>query len=81
MYKSHNNLTLPKEHRVIIMKTLIICFSYHHKNTEKIASALAKILDAEVKAPAEVDPNRLGGYDLLGFWFRYFFWKKLQRPA
>jgi flavodoxin len=49
------------------MKTLIICFSYHHKNTEKIASALAKILIAEVKTPAEVDPKALGDYDLLGF--------------
>ena len=49
------------------MKTLIICFSYHHKNTEKIASALAKTLDAEVKAPAETDPNGLSGYDLVGF--------------
>ena len=52
---------------VTIMKTLIICFSYHHKNTEKIASVFAKTLEAEVKAPAQVDPNALGGYDLLGF--------------
>ncbi len=52
---------------VTIMKTLIICFSYHHKNTEKIASVFAKTLEAEVKAPAQVDPNTLGDYDLLGF--------------
>ncbi len=51
---------------VTIMKTLIICFSYHHKNTEKIASVFAKTLEAEVKSPAQVDPNTLGGYDLLG---------------
>ena len=49
-----------------IMKTLIICFSYHHKNTEKIASVFAKTLEAEVKSPAQVDPNMLGGFDLLG---------------
>jgi flavodoxin len=49
------------------MKTLIICFSYHHKNTEKIASALAKTLGAEVKAPSEVDLNGLSDYDLVGF--------------
>jgi flavodoxin len=49
------------------MKTLIICFSYHHKNTEKIASVFAKTLDAQVKAPAEVDPNGLSDFDLIGF--------------
>jgi flavodoxin len=49
------------------MKTLIICFSYHHKNTEKIASVLAKTLDAEVKTPSDADPNELSGYDLVGF--------------
>ena len=52
---------------VTIMKTLIICFSYHHKNTEKIASVFAKTLDAEVKTPSEVDPNGLSDYDLIGF--------------
>ena len=52
---------------VKIMKTLIICFSYHHKNTEKIASIFSKILDAEVKTPVEVDPNRLSDYNLIGF--------------
>ena len=49
------------------MKTLIICYSYHHKNTEKIASVFAKTLDAEVKTPLEVDPNGLSDYDLVGF--------------
>jgi flavodoxin len=49
------------------MKTLVICFSYHHNNTAKVASVFAKTLDAEVKAPAEVDPNGLSEYDLVGF--------------
>jgi flavodoxin len=49
------------------MKTLIICFSYHHKNTEKIASIFAKTLIAEVKTPTEVDPTGLNNYDLIGF--------------
>jgi flavodoxin len=49
------------------MKTLIICFSYHHKNTEKIASVFAKTLEAEVKSPAQIDSSTLGGYDLIGF--------------
>jgi flavodoxin len=49
------------------MKTLIICFSYHHKNTEKIASALANALEAEVKPPKDVDTTSLSGFDLVGF--------------
>jgi flavodoxin len=52
---------------VTIMKTLIICFSYHHKNTEKIASVFAKTLNAEIKTPSEVDHTALSEYDLVGF--------------
>ena len=52
---------------VTIMKTFMVCFSYHHKNTEKIASVFAKTLDAEVKMPGEVDPQGLSEYDLVGF--------------
>lgn len=49
------------------MKTMIICFSYHHKNTEKIASVFAKTLDAEVKTPMQIDSNSLLDNDLIGF--------------
>ncbi len=49
------------------MKTLIICFSYHHNNTHKVASAIASILGAEVKTPTETQAASLAGYDLLGF--------------
>jgi flavodoxin len=49
------------------VRALIVCFSYHHKNTLKIAAAIANILDAPVKAPSEVDPNNLADYDLVGF--------------
>src|SRR5665647_1985738 len=49
------------------MKTFIVCFSYHHKNTEKIASVFAKTLDAEVKMPGEVSPQGFSEYDLVGF--------------
>jgi len=49
------------------MKTLVICFSYHHKNTAKIALAIAGPLNAEIKTPQEIDPNGLSEYDLLGF--------------
>jgi flavodoxin len=48
------------------MKTLIVYFSYHHKNTEKIASVFAKTLEAEIKTSAEADPNMLLDYDLVG---------------
>jgi flavodoxin len=49
------------------MKTLVICFSYHHKNTAKIALAIAGPLKAEIKTPSEVDPNGLSEFDLIGF--------------
>jgi len=51
----------------MIMRALIILYSYHHKNTEKVAKAMAKILDAEVKTPKDVDPEDLKDYDLIGF--------------
>ena len=60
------------------MKTLIICFSYHHQNTEKIASVFAKTLGAEVKAPSEVSPNELCNYDLVGFGSGIYFGKHHQ---
>ena len=49
------------------MKSLIICFSYHQKNTEKIAKACDKVLDAEIKTPVQIDPIELQDYDLVGF--------------
>jgi flavodoxin len=49
------------------MKNLIILFSYHHKNTEKIANTIAAALDAEVKTPDQVTPYSIADYDLVGF--------------
>jgi flavodoxin len=49
------------------LKSLVIVFSYHHKNTEKIAKAVARALGADVKTPQEVDPEALREYDLVGF--------------
>ena len=49
------------------MKSLLVLYSYHHNNTEKVAKALARILDAEIKAPGDVDPGQLQEYDLVGF--------------
>ena len=49
------------------MKSLIVLYSYHHKNTEKIANAIAKVLEAEIKSPQQTNPVELKNYDLVGF--------------
>ena len=49
------------------MRSLLIVYSYHHKNTEKIANAMAAVLDAEVRAPRQVNPDEPGQYELVGF--------------
>ncbi len=49
------------------LKTLMVVFSYHHKNTEKIANVFAKVLDAQIKTPRQVHPEELQAYDLIGF--------------
>ena len=48
-------------------KSLLIVFSYHHKNTAKIADAFAQVLDAEIQKPHRIDPAELVQYDLVGF--------------
>ena len=49
------------------MRVLLVLFSYHHNNTEKIANVFAKVLDAEIKTPEQVDPEELREYVLIGF--------------
>jgi flavodoxin len=49
------------------VKSLVVVFSYHHNNTEKIANACAKVLGAEVKTPQQVKPEDIAEYDLVGF--------------
>jgi len=49
------------------MKSLLILFSYHHYNTEKIANIFAKVLDAQIKIPQQTSPEELQQYDLVGF--------------
>jgi len=49
------------------MKTLMVCASIHHRNTAKVAKAIAKILDAELVKPHQVDITALPQYDLIGF--------------
>jgi len=49
------------------LRSLVIVFSYHHNNTEKIAKAIGYILGAEVKTPQQVTPEEIAEYDLVGF--------------
>jgi len=49
------------------MKSLLILFSYHHKNTEKIAKVFAKVLDAQIKTPQQINPEDLQDCSLIGF--------------
>jgi flavodoxin len=49
------------------MKSLIVCYSYHHNNTQKVAEAMAKVLDAQVKTPQQTSPEKLQQFDLAGF--------------
>ena len=49
------------------MKSLLVLFSFHHQNTEKIAKVFAKVLDAEIKKPRDIEPEELPEYDLVGF--------------
>ena len=49
------------------VKSLVVVFSYHHGNTEKIAHTCAKVLGAVVKTPQQVKPEEIAEYDLVGF--------------
>jgi len=48
-------------------RSLLVLFSYHHKNTEKIARVFADVLGAEIKLPQQVDPEEFREYSLVGF--------------
>ena len=49
------------------IKSLLVVYSYHHNNTEKIAIEIARVLDSQIKTPKQTDPEELHEYDLLGF--------------
>ena len=57
------------------MKTLIIYNSIHHGNTEKIAKAMANVLEAKLVKPSQVDITSLLKYDLIGFGSGIYFGK------
>jgi len=62
MEKKENGLKDPLQ-----MKSIIVLFSYHHNNTEKIAKVMAKVLNAEIKMPDQINPEELQNYGLVGF--------------
>lgn len=49
------------------MRSLLVLYSYHHNNTEKVANVFARILGARIKNPKEVNIDELQEYDLIGF--------------
>jgi flavodoxin len=49
------------------IKALLVVYSYHHMNTEKVANVFAGVLGAQVKSPLKTKPEELESYDLVGF--------------
>lgn len=49
------------------MKTLLVVYSYHHNNTQKVAEVFSKVLEAQIKTPQQTNPTELQEYDLVGF--------------
>ncbi|MBY8986741.1 MAG: flavodoxin family protein [Candidatus Lokiarchaeota archaeon] len=49
------------------MKSLLVLYSYHHNNTEKIANVFAKVLDAQIRTPQQINIEELQEYSLIGF--------------
>ena len=45
----------------------MVFFSYHHNNKEKIAKVFAKVLDAQIKTPQQINPEELQEYKLIDF--------------
>jgi len=64
------------------MKTLIIYVSIYQANTQKIAKAMAEVLNATLLEPEYVDVNTLQDYDLIGFGSGIYynrFYKRLRK--
>jgi flavodoxin len=65
--KLNGNVASALETDVVSSKSLLVVYSYHHKNTEKIAGVIGRALDARIKTPNQIAPEELREYDLLGF--------------
>ena len=48
-------------------KSLLILFSYHHHNTERIAESFANVLNAPIRGPTQTHPREMQEYDMVGF--------------
>jgi len=49
------------------MKSIILLYSYHHNNTEKLAKVFSNVLDAPIRKTGDITPEDLSEYDLVGF--------------
>jgi len=49
------------------LKSLLVLYSYHHRNTESIARIIADVLGAQIVAPENVDPDKVQELELIGF--------------
>jgi len=58
---------MDRENDVVQMKILLVAYSYHHNNTEKVAKVFARVLEAEIKTPEQTDPGEVQEYNLVGF--------------
>jgi flavodoxin len=57
------------------MKKILIYFSYHHNNTEKIAQIMANVLEADLTTPLDINSTTLSTYELVGFGSGIYFGK------
>ena len=57
------------------VKNAIIYVSIHHGNTEKVAKTLAKVLNADLKKPEQIEPDSLSDFDPIGFGSGIYFGK------
>jgi flavodoxin len=48
-------------------KALVVVYSYHHMNTEKIARVMAEKLKANLNHPGNIDIEEIKDYNLVGF--------------
>lgn len=48
-------------------KILIVVYSYHHMNTERVAHVIGEKLEAEIKHPDEINIEEIQDYDFVGF--------------
>jgi flavodoxin len=52
---------------IMAPSSLLVVYSYHHHNTDKIAHAFATVLDAKIKRPQQLNAEDMHQYDLVGF--------------